>query len=104
MGAHAPMWVWLPVVAVCEGLFVGRFAMGTLVEVCVGSCSVAASVVVVLAGGRSVLDAAGVEFWWRGCVCCCSPCCFCPCRGFSRRCCLCGYSLCGRCCRCCCWC
>ena len=51
-GSHVPGSVWPAVVVVCRGWMTGRLVTGMLTRVWTGSCWVAASAVVVAAGGR----------------------------------------------------
>ena len=62
-GSHVPGSVLPAVVVVCGGWMTGRFVTGMLTRVWTGSCWVAASAVVVAAGGRGAWVVVGGGSW-----------------------------------------
>ena len=62
-GFHVPGSVWPAVVVVCGGWMTGRLVTGMLTRVWTGSCWVAASAVVVAAGGRGAWVVVGGGSW-----------------------------------------
>ena len=62
-GSHVPGSVWPAVVVVCGGWMTGRLVTGMLTRVWTGSCWVAASAVVVAAGGRGAWVVVGGGSW-----------------------------------------
>ena len=62
-GSHVPGSVWPAVVVVCGGWMTGRLVTGMLTRVWTGSCWVAASAVVVAAGGRGAWVLVGARSW-----------------------------------------
>ena len=61
--SHVPGSVWPAVCVVCAGWMTGRLVTGMLTRVWTGSCWVAASAVVVAAGGREACDVVGGGSW-----------------------------------------
>ena len=62
-GSHVPGLVWPAVVVVCGGWMTGRLVTGMQTRAWTGSCWVAASVVVVGAGGRGAWVVVGGGSW-----------------------------------------
>ena len=62
-GSHVPGFVWPAVVVVCGGWMTGRLVTGMRTRAWTGSCWVAASAVVVGAGGRAAWVAVGGGSW-----------------------------------------
>ena len=62
-GSHVPESVWPALVVVCGGWMTGRLVTGMLTRVWTGSCWVAASAVVVAAGGRGAWVVVGGGSW-----------------------------------------
>ena len=68
-GSHVPGSVWPALVLVCGGWMAGRLVTEMLTRVWTGSCWVAASAVVVAAGGRGAWVVVGGGSWlglWFG--------------------------------------
>ena len=64
-GSHVPRLVWPAVVVVCWGCMTGRLVTRMLTRVWTGLCWVAASVVVVAAGGRGAWVVVGWASWFE---------------------------------------
>ena len=62
-GSHIPGSVWPAVVVVCGGWMTGRLVTGMWTRVWTGSCWVAASAVVMAAGGRGAWVMVGGGSW-----------------------------------------
>ena len=62
-GAHVPGTVWPAVVVVCGGWMTGRLVTGMWTRIWTGPCWVAASAVVVAAGGRGAWVVVGGGSW-----------------------------------------